>query len=90
MTVGDLEMMKVMLFLNEFRDHLFPNTAFKLGEIITFNTEEGTKWYDPSLSVLNKFKNLMSESGLSSEVIIDEKNILGTEDVALLNVKKCF
>ena len=90
MTVGDLEMMKVMLFLNEFRDHLFPNTAFKLGEIITFNTEEGTKWYDPSLSVLNKFKNLMSESGLSSEVIIDEKNILGTEDVALLNVKNAF
>lgn len=90
MTVGDLETMKVMLFLNEFRNHLFPNSAYKLGEIVTFNTEEGTNWYDPSLSVYNKFKNLMSQSGLSSEIIIDEKNILGTEDVALLNVKNAF
>lgn len=90
MTVGDLEMMKVMLFLNEFRNHLFPNTAFKLGEIITFNTEEASSWYDPSLEILDKFKNLMSKAGLFNEVVINEGNILGTEDVALLNLRNAF
>lgn len=90
LTVGEIEMMKVMLFLNEFRDHLFPNTSFKLGEIITFNPREGSNHYDPSLETFERFKDVMARSGLSGEVKISEKNILGTEDIALLNLKNAF
>ena len=86
LSVGDLEMVKVMLFLNEFKDHFFPNSSYTLGNIITLNPREKDPHYNTSLTILNNFKNIMSKAGLSSEVRISERNILGIEDIALLDL----
>lgn len=83
MLIGDLENMKVMIFLNKFYKQLFPNDVFKLGDIITFNTREASHYYEPSHVVLDKFVSFMGKHKRSSEINITENNLLGVEDVAL-------
>lgn len=86
MLVGDIENMKVMIFLNKFANEIFPNEVFKLGDIITFNTIEGKHHYEPSHVVLNKFKNFMGENNLSDQIKLNEDNVINIEDIALMKI----
>ena len=56
MTFGDVEMLKVMHFVNEFREELLANGVYKIGEIITFNPRSGDSIYKPSMSVFSQYK----------------------------------
>lgn len=83
---GDLEGIKVMMFLNEFRDQIFPNTSYKIGEIITYNPKEGSPWTHQVTPTFEKFQRLMRQNNLESDIKLNDDYILGIEDIALVKV----
>jgi hypothetical protein len=86
MNYGDLEYMKTFIFLNEFKKELFPSLNDKLGEIILYNPIKDAMptYYQPTLKEFRNFQKLVSPKGLT--ISLNEQNILGIEDVALLNL----
>ena len=83
MTYKDLDVLKSMVFLDEFRNELLPNQAYKLGQLITFNPKTGDNFYVPMTEALDLYKDRMFKLGLDKEVNIREEDLLAIEDVAL-------
>lgn len=83
---GDLDIIKAMIFVNEFHNELFPTSAFKLGQILTFNPRNAVTYSKPSQEALRMFKNRVNKTGSIIEINIKEENLLGIQDVALNNI----
>ena len=87
MNYGDLEYMKVFLFLNKLKSELFPNMGSKLGEIIIYNAASGQSYYDNVINKYNEFRNLMFQTPeLKNSLALTKDNILGIEDIAMYNL----
>ena len=82
-TYKDLDVIKAMVFLNEFRNDLLPNNAFKIGQLITFNPKNGDSSYTPMTDALELYNNHMFKKGLKNDVKIKDSDLLGIEDIAL-------
>lgn len=82
-TYKDLDVLKAMVFLDEFRNELLPNQAYKLGQLITFNPETADNSYVPMTEALKIYKDRMFKKGLDKEMNIKESDLLAIEDVAL-------
>lgn len=87
LTYGDVDMMKAMYFVNEFKDVLLANGAYKLGEIITFNTRSGESVYRPASTILSNFKKRMHSQGMGDKIKVKESDLVGTEDLTLMSVQ---
>lgn len=82
---GDLDVIKAMVFVNEFKEELFPNEAYKLGQIITFNPRNADSYYKTPQQALRMFKDRVYKTGATVDIKIQDKDLLGIEDVALNN-----
>ena len=82
---GDLDVIKAMVFVNEFKEELFPNEAYKLGQIITFNPRNADSYYKTPQQSLRMFKDRVYKTGSTVDIKIQDKDLLGIEDVALNN-----
>jgi hypothetical protein len=85
-TYGQVEMLKAMYFLNEYKDALLVNGAYKLGEIIVFNNKNGKSINRSSSTVLTWFKRRMSEVGMGDKIRIGDNDLVGTEDLTLMTL----
>ena len=86
MNYGDLEYMKTLLFINQFKKELLPSSNSKLGEIIVYNPESGDSYYNTVIKEYDMFRNRMSEKNMENKLKLSKDNILGVEDVALYNL----
>lgn len=87
---GDLDVVKAMVFLNEFKEELLPNKTFKLGQIITFNPISAESYYKTPQEGLRMYQNIMADNKMTDQIKITEKNLLGIEDVAIANVTRAL
>lgn len=87
---GDLEYLKTLLFINEFKNELLPTSNDKLGEIIIYNPESNDSYYVNTLGEFNSFKQRISQKGLKDSLKISENNIMGIEDIAMYNLNVGF
>lgn len=87
---GDLEYLKVFLFLNYFKDELLPTSNDKIGEIIVFNPENADSYYRVSTQKFEEFNDRMYEVGLSKSLKIFKRDLTGIENIALLNLDNFF
>ena len=83
---GDLDIIKAMTFLNEFKKEIMPDSTFKLGQIMTFNTVSAENYYKTPQQALKLFTDRMNANGLNSEINLKLTDLLGIEDVSLHNV----
>lgn len=86
MTYDQVEMLKAMYFLNEYKDVLLAKGAYKLGEIIVFNSRNGKSRYRSSATVLTWFRRRMNEVGMGDKIKINDNDLVGTEDLALMTL----
>jgi signal peptidase I len=91
MNYGDLEYMKVFLFINQLKKQLFPGLG-KLGQIILFNpiTDENVSYYRNPITKYKEFRQLIYDQKLENSLILEESNILGIQDIALYNIDSAF
>lgn len=83
---GDLEYYKVFLFVNEFRDQLFPGGRGKLGQVIAYNSIANKSYSQNVFSKYKEFKDLMYKRDMQSDLKLKEDDISGIEDIALYNL----
>lgn len=83
---GDLEYYKSMLFVNEFKDKLFPGGVGKLSQIILFNTRDFSNYYRNVYGEYNYFRDRMHKMGLGDDLRLTENDIAGIEDIAWSNL----
>lgn len=82
----DLDILKAMIFIDEFKKDLLPNSSFKLGQLISFNPKNGDSYYTPMVEALEIYRNQMAKRKLLNEVTILDSDLLGIEDIALHDV----
>lgn len=82
---GDLDVIKAMSFVNEFYKELFPSEAFKLGQILTFNTINAETYSKTAQDALKMFQERINQVGSNVVVNIKKSDLLGIEDIALQN-----
>ena len=85
-TYRDLDILKAMVFLDEFVKDLLPNQAYKMGQLITFNPKTADNFYVPMTEALKIYKKRMAAKGLDKEVNIKESDLMAVEDVALYDL----
>lgn len=86
LTYGELDHIKAMLFLNNFKEELFIGKGAKIGNIITYNPYTGTSTYKTAPKSLEIFKNRMTATGRTEKIklnhsdhfVTEEKNALDT------------
>lgn len=84
---GEIEQLKVMYFINEFKNELFPTSAYKLGQIIVFNTINADTDVTPPSIVLDKFRSRVIRQGFNENFIkLNEQNLTLIEDLAIQNL----
>ena len=84
---GEVEQLKVMYFVNEFKNELFPTSAYKLGQIIVFNTINADTDVTPPSIVLDKFRSRAIKQGFDENFIkLNEQNLTLIEDLAIQNL----
>lgn len=89
-TYRDLDIIKAMIFIDEFKKDLLPNSAYKLGQLISFNPKNGANYYTPMTEALEIYKNRMVKKGLDKEINIHQSDLMAIEDVALHDVNTMF
>ena len=83
-TYGDLEYLKTYLFLNEFKDTLFPgNSVGKIGQIVIYNPVSSQVFAPDSFSKFRMFTDLMHQKNMSNELKLTSDDISGIQDTAL-------
>lgn len=80
---GDLEYYKTMLFVNEFRNELFPGNQGKLGQIVIFNPKIYQSYYRNVFDKYKEFKTLMYSKGMEKDLKLKESDVPGIEDIAM-------
>lgn len=65
-TEGDIEYMKVLMFLNEYKKDLLPYTTNKFGNIVIYNPENLKPYVKTIGSKFDQFANLLSKQGFKS------------------------
>ena len=87
---GDLEILKSFLFVNMFKNTLFPQGHGKLSQILVFNPENNTIYPRNTFSKFSAFKERMYAAGLKEKLRLTENDISGIEDIAMYNLDACF
>ena len=82
----DLDILKAMIFIDEFKKDLLPNSSFKFGQLISFNPKNGDNYYTPMVEALELYRNQMTKRKLFDEITILDSDLLGIEDIALHDV----
>lgn len=94
MMYGDIEYMKTFLFINEFKDILFPyGDVNKLGEIIIFNPDpkSGQSYYRNNYKKYDEFVKLMiNQKFKESDIKLKENNIISIENTAMYNLDATY
>ncbi len=86
MLYQELDVLKAMIFLEEFRKDLLPGKSYKFGQILSFNPKNGDTYYMPMPKALRLYRDRMASLNLSSEIKILDSDLLGIEDIALNDV----
>lgn len=80
---GDLEYYKAMLFVNEFKDELFPAGQGQLAQVIVHNPGNNDPYYRNTFNKFKEFKELMYKKKMESFLKLNENDLSGIEDIAM-------
>lgn len=85
---GELEYIKTFLFLNEYKNILFPSNTSYLNEIIVYNPVTGESYPKATHAMYKSFVSRMYAKGFKEEDIkLKDSALLNTVNIALFKVK---
>lgn len=84
MKFGDMAYMKALLLLNDYKDTLLPYGTNKIGEIVVYNPEEKTHYYQATHKMFDKFYDLMNTRGfVGDDIRLSQNDFQGVVNMAL-------
>lgn len=89
-TYGDLEFLKTFLFLNEFKEDLFPGGSGRVAQVIIYNPLNKKSYFVNSRTKFSEFNKRMHKEKMGSNMKLSTDDILGIDDIALYNLNENF
>ena len=87
LTYGELDILKAIMFLNEYSNELFIGKGSRIGNITTYNPQLGKPVYKSTKKMLDIFINRMTEIGRKSKIKLNpEIHVVSEIKMALNNV----